>query len=91
MDQFLTLKRAKIGPMFDLTAFIYIYIYIYMYIRCEVTIIWVKFGLLEGYYLGQVGVIIWAKFVFSLCLEWLQAIFVHTILILCFWTQLSGT
>ena len=28
MDQFLTLKRAKIGPVFNFTAYI-IYIYIY--------------------------------------------------------------
>ena len=28
MDQFLTLKRAKIGPVFNFTAYIYIYGYI---------------------------------------------------------------
>ena len=50
------------------------YIYIYIYMCCEV-IIWAKFGHLKGYYLGQVRVIIWAKFVFSLYLQWFQAIF----------------
>ena len=30
MDQFLTLKRAKNGPVFNFTAYIYIYIYICM-------------------------------------------------------------
>ena len=44
---------------------IYIYIYIYIYICCEV-IIWAKFGHFRCYYLGQVGVIIWAKLFFSL-------------------------
>ena len=39
-------------------------IYIYIYICCEV-IIWAKFGVLKGYYLGQARVIIWAKFVFA--------------------------
>ena len=37
-----------------------IYIYIYIYTRCEV-IIWAKFGHFRCYYVGQVGVIIWAK------------------------------
>ena len=32
----------------------------YIYICCEV-IIWAKFGHFRCYYLGQVGVIIWAK------------------------------
>ena len=49
---------------------IYVYIYIciyiniyniYLYMCCEV-IIWAKFGHFRCYYLGQVGVIIWAKF-----------------------------
>ena len=40
---------------------------LYIYIHCEV-IIWAKFGVFESYYLGQVRVIIWAKFVFSLYL-----------------------
>ena len=31
MDQFLTLEKAKIGPVFNSTACIYIYIYIYIY------------------------------------------------------------
>ena len=29
LDQFLTLEKAKIGPVFNSTAYIYIYIYIY--------------------------------------------------------------
>ena len=29
MDQFLTLEKAKLGPVFNSTAYIYIYIYIY--------------------------------------------------------------
>ena len=36
------------------------HIYIYIYACCEV-IIWAKFGHFRCYYLGQVGVIIWAK------------------------------
>ena len=39
--------------------------YIYIYICCE-AIIWAKFGVLKGYYLGQARAIIWAKFVFAL-------------------------
>ena len=35
MDQFLTLKRAKIGPVFNFTAYIYI---------CCGVIIWATFG-----------------------------------------------
>ena len=44
------------------TPCMYTYIYISMcvYSCCEV-IIWAKFGLFRGYYLGQVEVIIWAK------------------------------
>ena len=41
-------------------ANIYIYVYVCVFICCEV-IIWAKFGRLRCYYLGQVGVIIWAK------------------------------
>ena len=37
----------------------------HIHICCEV-IIWAKFGVLKGYYLGQARVIIWAKFVFAL-------------------------
>ena len=44
MDQLLTYKKAKIGPAFNSTAYIY---------SCGV-IIWAKFGLLRCYYLGQV-------------------------------------
>ena len=44
---------------------VYVYMYVCIYICCEV-IIGAKFGHLKGYYLGQVRVIIWAKFVFGL-------------------------
>ena len=53
------------GEVIDPTAYIHIYIYIYVHACCEV-IIWAKFGVLKGYYLGQARVIIWAKFVFAL-------------------------
>ena len=60
-----------------------------IYICCEV-IIWAKFGHLKGYYLGQVRVIIWAKF-FGLYLKWFQAIFANSVIILCFFgAQLSA-
>ena len=36
MDQFLTLKRANLGPMFNFTACIYIYIYVYVYTHIQV-------------------------------------------------------
>ena len=50
----------KLGPDNNFTAYISIYIYIYIYMCCEV-IIWAKFGHFRCHYLGQVGVIIWAK------------------------------
>ena len=37
------------------------HIYIYIYACCCEVIIWAKFGHFRCYYLGQVGVIIWAK------------------------------
>ena len=38
---------------------------LHIYICCEV-IVWAKFGLLNGYYLGQVRVIIiWAKVIWG--------------------------
>ena len=48
----------------DIYLCIYMYVCIYIYICCEV-IIWAKFGVLKGYYLGQARVVIWAKFVFA--------------------------
>ena len=45
LDQFSTLEKAKIGPVFNSTTHIYI---------CCGVIIWAKFGLLRCYYLGQV-------------------------------------
>ena len=53
-----------------------IYIYIYY---CEV-ILWAKFGLLGRHYLGQVHVIIWAKFVFKPTFCGLKR-FLHTVII----------
>ena len=47
IDQSLTLKKAKLGPVFNSTAHIYIYIY------CE-GISGAKFGLFKGYLRGQV-------------------------------------
>ena len=61
----ITLERPKGGQTNNSPAYIYIYIYGILYICCEV-IIWSKFGLFRGYYLVQVGVIIWSKFVFCL-------------------------
>ena len=52
--QLITLKMAKLGPANNSTAFIH------MYICCRV-IIWVKFGVLESYCLGQVFYIVCQK------------------------------
>ena len=41
-----------------------IYIYVYMHACCEV-IVWARFGPFRGYYLGQVGVIIWGKIILA--------------------------
>ena len=75
MDQFLTLEKAKIGPVFNSTA--------YIYICCEV-IIWAKFGHFRCYYLGQVGVIIWAKLFLAYKNSGFKRFFAHTVIILCF-------
>ena len=56
---FLNAKTHKKRPKMD-HCYACIYIYIYIYICCEV-IMWAKFGHFRCYYLGQVGVIIWAK------------------------------
>ena len=48
MDQFLTLEKANIGPVFNSTAYIYIHAVV----------------LLSGPSLAFWGVIIWAKFAF---------------------------
>ena len=60
LDQYLTQKPPNLGPGLTLQ-----HIYIYIYTRNEV-IIWSKFGGLRAYYLVQVGVNVWSKFVFAL-------------------------
>ena len=45
MDHFLTLKRAKIGPLFNFTAYIYVCIYIY----AGELLVCPRFGLFESY------------------------------------------
>ena len=64
LDQFLRLETPNLGPVFNSTA--YIYIYTFIFFKCGEVIIWAKFGHFRCYYLGQVGVIIRAKFVFIL-------------------------
>ena len=54
--------------------YVCICVYIYNIICCAV-ILWAKFGAFKGHHLGQVGVIIWAKFALSLLCLWFQAIF----------------
>ena len=61
----------------------YIYIYVYIYICCEV-IIWAKFGHFRCYYLGQVGVIIWAKLFLAYKNSGFKRFLAHTVIILCF-------
>ena len=51
MDQFLTLEKANIGPVFNSTAYIYIYIYA----------LWSYY---LGHVLGFLMVTNWAMFVF---------------------------
>ena len=48
---------------------------------CEV-IVWAKFGPLRGSYLGQVGVIIWAKVIYSLLYSGFKQFFAHSVIIL---------
>ena len=43
MDQFLTLEKANVGPVFNSTAY-YIYIYIYGTFNVYVAIFWVFQG-----------------------------------------------
>ena len=64
---------------------------IYIYICCEV-IIWAKFGHFRCYYLGQVGVIIWAKLFLAYKNSGFKRFLAHTVIILCFFcAQLSGS
>ena len=49
--------------------------------RCEV-IIWSKFGGFRDYFLVQVGLIVWSKFVFSLFYSGFKQLFAHSIIIL---------
>ena len=63
---------------------------LYIYICCEV-IIWAKFGHFRCYYLGQVGVIIWAKLFLAYKNSGFKRFLAHTVIILCFFcAQLSG-
>ena len=65
---------------------------LYIYICCEV-IIWAKFGHFRCYYLGQVGVIIWAKLFLAYKNSGFEAIFgthsYHFVFFFC--AQLSGS
>ena len=58
----------------------WMYEYIYIYICCEV-IIWAKFGHFRCYYLGQVGVIIWAKLFLAYKTSGFKRFFAHTVII----------
>ena len=55
----------------------------HIYICCEV-IIWAKFGHFRCYYLGQVGVIIWAKLFLAYKNSGFKRFLAHTVIILCF-------
>ena len=55
-------------------------IHIYIYICCEV-IIWAKFGHFRCYYLGQAGVIIWAKLFLAYKNSGFKRFFAHTVII----------
>ena len=68
-----TPERAKLGPDKN-------FIYIYIYKSCEV-IIWAEFGLFRCYYLGQVGVIIWAKLFLAHKNSGFKRFFAHTVII----------
>ena len=64
--------------------YMYVCTHIYIYICCEV-IIWSKFGGFRGYYLVQVGVIIWSKLVFLPIFIVVSSDFwEHSVIILCF-------
>ena len=52
----------------------------YIYICCEV-IIWAKFCHFRCYYLGQVGVIIWAKLFLAYKNSGFKRFFAHTVII----------
>ena len=64
-----------------------------MHVCCEV-IIWAKFGHFECCHVGQVSVIIWAKFVFAYFKIGFKRVFAHSVIILFFFLggggQLSG-
>ena len=53
---------------------------VYIYICCEV-IIWAKFCHFRCYYLGQVGVIIWAKLFLAYKNSGFKRLFAHTVII----------
>ena len=84
-----TLIVAASGPgslslslSLSLFLFFSLSLYAYLDMRCEV-LIWGRFGLLRGYYLGQVGVIIWTKEIFGLFYSGFKRL-VHIQLSFCF-------
>ena len=69
--------------VFSFQLDLYLSIQIYIYICCEV-IIWAKFGHFRCYYLGQVGVMIWAKLFLAYKNSGFKRFLAHTVIILCF-------
>ena len=55
-----------------------------MYTKWRAYIIWAKFGHFRCYYLGQVGVIIWAKLFLAYKNSGFKRYLAHTVIILCF-------
>ena len=80
LAKILTLKRVNLWTKFLTSQHAYIYVYMYIYICCEV-IIWAKFGHFRCYYLGQVGVIIWAKLFLAYKNSGFKRFFAHTVII----------
>ena len=73
-------------------TYIYIYIHTYIYIYVVKFFVWAKFGHFRCSYLGQVGVIIWAKLFLANKNRGFKRFLAHTVIILCFCcAQLSGS
>ena len=78
------------SPLFFIRSFFFLSLSLYIYICCEV-IIWAKFGHFRCYYLGQVGVIIWANLFLAYKNSGFKR-FLHTQLSFSFFcAQLSGS